>query len=164
MGSQKKKKGKGPDPFALLSDGKKQKGIGLGAFRVKNYEKAIECWCMARGTMKHILDREFFKGNEEKIKETRDLETALWLNLAQAYLNNKEFYQCIGFCDKVFERDKEFPVEAEQKKKAIYGKAQAHIMGANFPEARRACHELSELEPASPIVKQLLLEIAQKEG
>merc|ERR1712048_798954 len=137
MGSQKKKKKKGPDPFALLSDGKKQKGIGLGAFRVKNYEKAIECWCMARGTMKHILDREFFKGNEEKIKETRDLETALWLNLAQAYLNNKEFYQCIGFCDKVFERDKEFPVEAEQKKKAIYRKAQAHIMGANFPEASR---------------------------
>merc|ERR1712151_297676 len=86
-----------------------------------------------------------------------------WLNLAQAYLCNKEFYQAIGFCDKLLERDKEFPVEADQKTKALYRKASAQKMGANFPEAKATCNQLLELDPEHPATKQLLLDIARLE-
>lgn len=151
-----KPKGKGPDPHALLADGKKQKEIGFGAYKVGNYEKAITCWCMARGSMKHILDKEFFKGNDEKVKETADLEHTMHLNLAQAYLKNKEFYQALNFCKKVLDKEPD-------NLKAWYRKASAHMMGSQYPEARSAIDEMLKLESDNASAKQLLLEIARKE-
>lgn len=151
---------RGPDPYALLADGKTQKEEGQEAYSAGDYEKAIDRWCMARGAMKHIVEREFFKeypDGEERIEETRNLETKLWGNLSQAYLNNKEFYQAINFSNQVLERE-------PQNVKALYRKASAQIMGSLFKEAKSTIGDLLKLEPTNSAAKQRLIDLARLEA
>lgn len=143
-------------PRGMLEDGLKQKEIGLGAYKVGNYERAVDYWNMARGTMKHILDKKCFEGDPAKVEEVRGLETTLWLNLAQAHLKNNEFHQALGFCEKALAREPE-------NSKALYRKASAHLMGNNFRQAKHAIEQLLKVEPENAGAKQLVLEVERKE-
>lgn len=146
----------GPDPNNMYKEGLQQKEIALGAFRVENWPKAIEQWNFARGTMKHILEKRYFKDDEKKEEEVRNMETTLHNNLALAYLKNKEFHQALNFANKVLDREPE-------NTKALYRKASAQIMGADFPEAQKTLTELLRLEPDNAGAKQLQLEAEYKD-
>lgn len=144
----------GVDPFERLRIGYQEKEKGAAEFERQNYEGAIEAWCMAHGTIKHILERGFFEGYNDKIAECKDLRIKLNLNLAQASIHNKEFHQAIVYCNRVLED----PCEDACNTKALYRKGKALIMGSKFVEARVTLVKLLEVEPQNAAAKQLLSE------
>eukprot|EP00929_Paragymnodinium_shiwhaense_P122594 TRINITY_DN9546_c0_g1_i1.p1 TRINITY_DN9546_c0_g1~~TRINITY_DN9546_c0_g1_i1.p1 ORF type:complete len:273 (-),score=103.66 TRINITY_DN9546_c0_g1_i1:289-1107(-) len=144
------------DPDALLKDVKVQKEVGFGAYRHGNYEKAIVCWAMARDSLLILVDKKKFKGKEAKEAECKELLHTMYLNLAQAYLKNKEFHQAITHSDKILK-------DEPQNVKALYRKASAQLMASQHQEAKQNTRALLEVEPDNAAAKQLLLDIAGKE-
>jgi len=131
----------------------------MAAWQKDDFEGAIEAWSMARGTIKHILERKFFEGYPDKIAECEEQHIKLHLNLAQASLKNKEFHQAITFCNKVlFE-----PCHDIKNVKALYHKSRAYIMGSQFDEARETIGLLLEMEPGNAAALQLRLDADRTE-
>lgn len=144
------------DPEALLKDVKVQKEVGFGAYRAGNYEKAVCCWAMAKETTQQLLDKKRFMAKAQKENECKELLFTLNLNLAQAYLKNKEFTKSIEASELILAQE-------PQNVKALYRKASAQLMGSDYKEAKATTQLLLEAEPDSAAAKQLLHDIAQKE-
>jgi len=148
--------GGGVNPEERLNGGLADKEKGSKAYAEGDYENAIEAWCMARGMMKHILERGMFDDDPEKTEFVRNTLKAIYLNLSQGYLKNKEFYQAVQQANMVLEED-------PQNTKALYRKASAQIHGSLFEEARKTLQLLLEAEPGNAAALQLLQEVARKE-
>lgn len=143
-------------PQERLDEGLGQKERGNEAYREGKYEAAIDSWCMARGTFKHILERGMFDGNEEKLDEVRQSLLTVHLNLAQGSLKNGEFYQAKEHCGRALDLD-------PKSTKALYRKASAEIMGSLFTEARETLDALLATEPGNAGARQMLQEVDRKE-
>jgi tetratricopeptide (TPR) repeat protein len=151
------KKVNGLDPMACLAEGLEHKDRGKEAYANGDYEKAVDAWCMARGSFKHIVERELFKDDPEKQEEVKQLQVLIHLNLAQGYLKNKEFHRAISQADKVLE------VEPHNGK-ALYRKAAALIDASMFTEARATLKVLLEVDSSNASARQMLNDLARKEA
>merc|ERR1719272_2937516 len=69
----------------------------MGAYKVGDWPKAIDMWSMARGSAKHLIEKDLLKDDQEALAKAKDLEFNMWLNLAQAHIKNEEFYQALDF-------------------------------------------------------------------
>eukprot|EP00747_Dinoflagellata_sp_TGD_P165085 gnl/TRDRNA2_/TRDRNA2_185907_c0_seq1.p1 gnl/TRDRNA2_/TRDRNA2_185907_c0~~gnl/TRDRNA2_/TRDRNA2_185907_c0_seq1.p1 ORF type:complete len:301 (-),score=79.85 gnl/TRDRNA2_/TRDRNA2_185907_c0_seq1:85-891(-) len=139
----------------MLKECLQSKEIGMGAYKVQDWKKAIDCWSMARGSAKYIREQDFFKGDEEKRQYVCDLENTMHLNLAMVHLKNEEFYQALDFAGRVLAKE-------PNNTKALYRKASAHVMGSQYPEARDTLKKLLEVEPDNAAARQMLNEIVVK--
>jgi len=147
---------KPPAPAERFQEGLEQKEQGNQAYGQGDYAAAIESWCMARGTLKHILERGLFDGDEEKLAEVRSALLSVHLNLAQGSLRSGEFHQAVQHCDRALELDR-------KSAKALYRKAAGQRMGSLYPEARQTLEALLELEPSNAGARQMLLEVEHQE-
>mmetsp|Transcript_117601 Transcript_117601/g.183726 ORF Transcript_117601/g.183726 Transcript_117601/m.183726 type:complete len:259 (-) Transcript_117601:48-824(-) len=152
---QAPKKVNGVDPHERFAEGVRQKEQGKEAYAQGNYEEAVDAWCMARGTFKHIVERELFKDNPEKLEEVKQLQLVVNLNLAQGYLKNKEFHQAVTHANKVLEVE-------PQNEKALYRKAAALIDASSYAEAKDTLDRLLEVDPSNASAKQMLNDVARK--
>lgn len=154
--AEKPKHPSGVDPDARFAEGLKEKEKGKVAYEKADYEAAIEAWCMARGSFKYIVERKLYEDNEEKLQEVYKLQVLINLNLAQACLKNKEFYQAVTHANKVLE------VEPDNTK-ALYRKASALIDASAFSEAKETLRHLLKVEPGSATAKQMMNDAERKE-
>lgn len=153
---EKPKHPSGVDPDARFAEGIKEKEKGKQAYESGNYEAAVEAWCMARGSFKYIVERKLYEDNPEKLQEVYQLQVLINLNLAQASLKNKEFYQAVNHANKVLE------VEPNNVK-ALYRKAAALIDASAFSEAKETIKKLLDVEPGNAMAKQMMLDAERKE-
>lgn len=142
----------------LLQNCFKGKEIGIGAFKCGNFQKAIECWSNACGSLQRIFDERMLATDKDQadLASAKDLMSILNLNLAQAHLKCDEFNQAAKYCDKVLEHD-------PNNVKALYRMASATMMASEFDLAREAIRLLQLLEPGNSGAKQLLLDVERRE-
>mmetsp|Transcript_143178 Transcript_143178/g.275100 ORF Transcript_143178/g.275100 Transcript_143178/m.275100 type:complete len:314 (+) Transcript_143178:105-1046(+) len=153
---EKPKHPSGVDPDARFAEGIKEKEKGKEAYEKGNYEAAVEAWCMARGSFKYIVERKLYEDNPEKLEEVYQLQVLINLNLAQASLKNKEFYQAVTHANKVLEVE-------PRNVKALYRKAAALIDASAFVEAKDTINKLLDVEPGNAKAKQMMLDAERKE-
>lgn len=149
----------GPGPKSAedhYRDGLKYKEEGNQAYKDGRFADAIDRWCFARGSMKHILERGHYKDNLEKEYDIRQALLTVHLNLAQGCLKNEEFHQAIQHCSRALDID-------PRSSKALYRQASGQLMGSLFADARCTLGQLLQLEPANLGARQILQEVERKE-
>jgi len=149
------KKAGGVNPNERLAEGLREKDRGKEAYAKGNYEEADEAWCMARGSLKYIIEKELFKDDPDKLQEVKQLQVVINLNLAQGCLKMNKFQQAISHANKVLEVE-------PRNEKALYRKASALIDGSLFSEASKTLNILLEEDPTNASARQMLSDIARK--
>mmetsp|Transcript_143748 Transcript_143748/g.265104 ORF Transcript_143748/g.265104 Transcript_143748/m.265104 type:complete len:285 (+) Transcript_143748:49-903(+) len=139
----------------LLGDAKKCKEVGLGAYKVNDYSKAIECWKSAYEQLKLLRKEMLYKEDQPEYAEASNLSVVLCLNLAQVHLKQGNFCQASEFCDTVLGQD---PHNA----KALYRKASAQLMASDIKGARSTANEWLQHDPDNAEARQLLSKIVRE--
>jgi len=145
----------GVDPHACFDEGLQEKDRGKDAYAKGKYEEAVTAWCMARGTFKHIVERDLFKDNPAKLAEVKQLQVLINLNLAQGCLKNGQFQQAISHANKVLEVE-------PRNEKALHRKAAALIDASMYNKAREVLNTLLEVDPNNASAKKMLNDVARK--
>lgn len=136
---------------------KQEADKGKEEYQKGNYEEAVKSWSRSLMSVRYILDKGMYANNEEQLQEVYRMELRLNLNMAQALLKMKDWYQVVDYSNKVLAKDPNNP-------KALYRKASALLGKAEFTEARKVAEHLLTCEtPPNPEAKKLLANISRDE-
>lgn len=129
---------------------------GMEAWRAGDAERAVEHWSMARGSLKYVIDKEFFKDDPVALAKVKDDQHKMHLNLAQGFLKTEEYRQVLEYAGRALAHD-------PNSEKALYRVCVAMKESSRYSEARAWIARLLEAHPGSAAAKQLLQDIAQLE-
>lgn len=117
-----------------------------------NFEEAAKAWSRSLKSVKYILDKEFYTGKDDQLREVHEMELRLSLNLSQCFLKLREWRQAITFADRSLTRD-------AHNAKALYRKALALRELDRFAEAGAVLEKLLAADPDNPAARLLAAEV-----
>lgn len=137
------------------------KEAGLGAYKIGNFKKAIECWTTTVTNLQELKEDGlscFDEQPEEEvtIPKVLEMELTVNLNLGQAHLKDGNFHKALGYCESVLARE-------PHNVKALYRKASALLQASRYAEARISVGLLLEADAENSEAKLLLNTIARQE-
>ncbi|EAN85727.1 putative FK506-binding protein (FKBP)-type peptidyl-prolyl isomerase [Trypanosoma cruzi] len=123
---------------------------GNDAFRAGKLEAAMRKYRRAI----EFLETDSGLKDEEK-EEARKARVILFGNLSQVLLSRQKFSECVGYCDKVLEKEPQNP-------KALYRRAKANCLLCEWDEAKRDVEQLLAIDAQNTDAKVLLQQLQEK--